>query len=107
MFEACVGTLSSLQEKLQNTQKNILYVSVLLFTEYQKIKNVNVFAVTLVFILLTLSFTRDSFLSLCQSLMPPHFCTDDVKQSEEDEGLLCKDFVSHITKWIFKCLYLW
>lgn len=64
-----------------------------------KDKNVNVSAVTfLLFVPLTLSFSRDSFLSLCQSPAPPHFCTDDVKQSAEDEGQLCKDFVSHITK---------
>lgn len=67
----------------------------------------NFSAVTLLFILLTSSlFTWDSFLSVCQSPMPSHFCTDDVTQSAEDEGQLCKDFVSHITKWIFKCLYL-
>lgn len=67
----------------------------------------NFSAVTLLFILLTSSlFTRDTLLSLCQSPMPSHFCTDDATQSAEDEGQLCKDFVSHITKWIFKCLYL-
>lgn len=47
-------------------------------------KNVNVFTVTLLLVLLTLLFTWDSFLSLCQSPTPPHFCTDDVKQSAED-----------------------
>lgn len=53
----------------------------------KKIRMFMFFAVTLLFILLTLSFTRDSFLSLCQSPMPPHFCTDNVKQSAGDEGL--------------------
>lgn len=52
-----------------------------------KDKNVQVFAVTLLFILLTCSLlTRDSFLSLCQSPMPPHFCTDNVMQSAENES---------------------
>lgn len=52
-----------------------------------KDNNVQVFAVTLLFILLTFSLlTRDSFLSLCQSPVPPHFCTDDVMQSAENES---------------------
>lgn len=42
-------------------------------------KNVTVFAVTLLFVLLM----WDSFLSSCQSPTPPHFCTDDVKQSQQ------------------------
>lgn len=70
------------KKKISKTEKNIylylLYVCPFLYWVSED-KNVNVFAVTLLFILPMSSFTRDSFLSLCQSPAPPHFCTDDVK----------------------------
>lgn len=108
--EAYASVYKKKKKKAKTDNKKRSLLSVLVSFYLPSIKRWECFnfsAVTLLFILLTSSlFTWDSLLSLCQSPMPSHFCTDDATQSAEDEGQLCKDFVSHITKWIFKCLYL-
>lgn len=87
MFGGCAGTRCSLQDEERNRTKLSLYPVRLCPLICQTRRMSMFFAVTLLFILPTLLFTWDSFLSLCQSPAPPHFCTDNVKQSAEDEGL--------------------
>lgn len=89
VFEACVGTLKQFTRKLQKQTKKtyILCVFVLFIYWVSKLKNVHVLAVTLLFILLTLSFTRDSFpLFVPVSNATSFLYRRCEKQSAEDEG---------------------